>query len=72
MIAPTIASTPKEMARMRNAFAGLTTIQKQAIYMTVVERQPVEWVAHILDLSTDVIGRIASAACLKVYEDVAL
>jgi len=71
MIAPTLASTSQYAARMRDAFANLTTIQQQALYLTAVEHQPIGAVAWRLGLPTDAADRIATAARLKVYEAVA-
>lgn len=71
MIAPTLASTSQDTQRMRHAFAGLTTIQQQALYLTAVEHWPVGAVAWKLGLPTDAAERIACAARTKVYEAVA-
>lgn len=70
MIAPTVASTHQFTDRMRTAFAGLTTIQQQALYLTTVEHLPVGAVAWKLGLPTEAAERIASAARFKVYEAV--
>lgn len=68
MIAPTLASTSRDAARMRAAFGELTTIQQQALYLTTVERMPVGQVAWRLGLPAAVAEGIASAARFKVYE----
>lgn len=70
MIAPTRASLTRDAARMRAAFNGLTAIQRQALYLTAVEHRPVSYVAHRLELPTEVVDRIACAARAKVYQAV--
>jgi DNA-directed RNA polymerase specialized sigma24 family protein len=71
MIAPTRATYPKVNARIRHGFAALTTIQQQALYLTVVERMPVAHAARRLDLPCDTTEQIATAARLKLYQAVA-
>ncbi|MET0522638.1 MAG: hypothetical protein ABW156_11820 [Jiangellaceae bacterium] len=71
MIAPTLASTSQYAQRMRHAFAGLTTIQQQALYLTAVEHMPPSVVARRLDLDVEVAEQIACAARTKVYTAVA-
>lgn len=71
MIAPTRASHTRYTTRMRHAFAGLTTIQQQTLYLTAVEHCSVEAVARRLSLPVKSVERIAAAARIKVYQQVA-